>query len=102
MESASVKINSVQTLREKILQRRNQMLVHSCIYYRLNTELISDHQWQTWANELRDLQALFGYQMGYYDEEFKDWDGSTGYHLPNGEPAIVARAIRLLTYAGLF
>ena len=32
------------------------MLIHSCIYYELNESIISDHQWQAWADELQKLQ----------------------------------------------
>ena len=41
---------------EKIQQRRYQMLIHSCLYYHLNQNVISDKQWDAWARELRDLQ----------------------------------------------
>lgn len=88
-------ITPVQTVGERIKQRRYQILVHSYLYYELDDPIISDHQWQLWANELRDLQAVYGYQIGFYDNEFKDWTGATGYHLP--KPAhIQTKARRLL------
>lgn len=71
-------------LAEKIQQRRYQMLIHSCIYYRLNRNLISDRQWDIWAKELRDLQNQYpdiSRQVTLY-EYFKDWDASTGAFLP--------------------
>ena len=37
---------------------RRLMLVHSCIYYELNTNVVSDHKWQEWANELTSLQKI--------------------------------------------
>lgn len=89
-------INNIQTVAEKIKQRRSQVLVHSCIYYRMGSHVVSDEQWQKWANDLRDTQNLFGYQIGFYDEVFKDWDGSTGYHLPLSDPWVVHRAQQLL------
>lgn len=58
------------------------MLVHSYIYYCLFDSLISDDQWQEWANELKELQDTHGWKINFYDEEFKDWKGDTGYHLP--------------------
>jgi hypothetical protein len=79
---------------EKIQQRRYQMLVHSCLYYRLNQNIISDKQWDAWARELRDLQNQFpeiSKQVTLY-EYFKDWDASTGAFLPITESWIVMKA----------
>ena len=39
---------------EKIQQRRLQLLIHSCIYYEFNQNLISDKQWDEWAKELKN------------------------------------------------
>ena len=72
----------LQTPSEKIKQRRSQMLIHSYLYYHLDTSIISDDQWQQWANELHDLQKLYPDPIGFYDNVFQDWDGSTGMHLP--------------------
>ena len=67
-----------------IKRRRGQMLVHSYFYYVKDDPIISDDQWQAWADELTQLQndnpKLC--KTGYYDKEFFDWDGSTGMHLP--------------------
>lgn len=41
---------------ELIQRRRLQMLVHSYIYYELDTNIIDDSTWSKWAVELRDLQ----------------------------------------------
>ncbi len=66
---------------ELIHRRRCQLTVHSYIYYQLNDNLISDHQWQAWADELVILQAKYPEHTDPYDKDFKDWDGSTGFHL---------------------
>lgn len=79
---------------EKIQQRRYQMLVHSCLYYHLNQNIISDKQWDAWARELRDLQNQYpeiSKQVTLY-EYFKDWDASTGAFLPITESWIVMKA----------
>ena len=79
---------------EKIQQRRYQMLVHSCLYYHLNNNIISDKQWDEWARELRDLQNQYpeiSKQVTLY-EYFKDWDASTGAFLPITESWIVMKA----------
>jgi len=70
------------TLLERIRKYRLNMLVHSYLYYHLDIALISDNKWQQWANELTTLQAEHGTVFGVYDDVFKDWDGSTGMHLP--------------------
>ena len=93
------KINPIQTVAERIRQRRAQMLVHSYIYYALDNSIVSDDTWQAWANELRDLQAAYGWQIGYYDEAFRDWIGATGHDLPRDE-WVQNKARRLLQYRG--
>lgn len=72
----------VQPVKDRIKQLRLNMLVHSFIYYELNDSLISDHEWQRRADELTRMQAQHGTKFDCYDDAFKDWDGSTGYHLP--------------------
>ena len=71
----------IPPLIDKIRQRRTQMMVHSYLYYILDSPIISDDTWQYWADELVTLQKQKK-EIGFYDEEFVDWDGSTGMHLP--------------------
>lgn len=83
---------------EKIQQRRYQMLIHSCLYYHLNQNIISDKQWDEWARELRDLQNKYpdiSSKVTLY-EEFKDWDASTGAFLPVTESWVVGIAKRFM------
>ena len=87
-------VNEVQTLSEKIRQRRIQMLVHSYLYYVLDENVISDGKWQEWADELTELQKQKK-TIGFYDKEFSDWTGATGTHLPF-EPWVIQRAKALL------
>ena len=47
------------TIKEKIRQRRRQMLVHSYIYYELDDNIVSDAQWAKWAKELEQLQKNY-------------------------------------------
>ncbi len=69
---------------EIIRQRRHQMIVHSYLYYVKDSPVIDDGKWQQWADELTDLQTKYpdACKLGFYDEAFADWDGSTGCHLP--------------------
>jgi hypothetical protein len=88
------KVNDIQTLSEKIRQRRHQMLVHSYLYYVMDENIVDDDKWQQWANELVELQKQEKV-IGFYDEVFADWDGSTGCHLPQ-DPWIIKRCKWLL------
>ena len=76
-----------QTIKEKIRQRRRQMLVHSYIYYELNQNIVSDHKWAEWAKELQELQQKYPKESAEVEdyEQFKDWDGSSGAFLKFGE-----------------
>lgn len=83
-------VNAVQTLSEKIRQRRTQMLVHSYLYYEMDENVIDDHKWQEWADELVELHtAWFRFNapkpIGFYDEAFADWTGASGAFLPFDE-----------------
>jgi hypothetical protein len=68
-----------------ILRRRKQMLVHSCIYYRFGTSIISDKQFDEWAYQLVALQQQYPEIAGQVEfaKEFTDFDGTTGFHLPS-------------------
>lgn len=81
---------------ELILRRRMQMLVHSYIYYKMDMNLISDREFDMWGKELVRLQADYPEIANQveYAEAFKDWDASTGFHLPANEQ-IVRIACRL-------
>lgn len=73
-----------QEIMDKIKQRRLQILVNSVIYYRMDTVLVDDKQFDKWAYELRDIQKKYPEEskaVKYY-EFFKDWDGTTGFDLP--------------------
>lgn len=65
---------------EKIQQRRLQILVHSYLYYKMDKPVISDAQWDKWARELVEYQKQHPdiAEQVIYDDEFSDWDGSTG------------------------
>ena len=89
-----------ETAAEFIHRRRLQITVHSCIYYRLDDNIISDHQWAEWAKELVAAQEAFPEiaEKQLWAKEFADFDGSTGFNLPHSEPGVVRLAQRLLRY----
>lgn len=80
-------VRKPMTIKEKIKQRRRQMLVHSYIYYELNQNIVSDHKWAQWAKELAQLQKDYPKESAEVEEyeQFKDWDGSSGAFLKFGE-----------------
>ena len=83
---------------EKIQQRRLQMLVHSCIYYEMDRNVISDRTWDCWARELRSLQINhpeISKKVIWY-EAFKDWDASSGAFLPLKDEWVVRKAQQIL------
>ena len=93
---------SNEQIAELIKRRRLQLLIHSCIYYRLNDNIISDHKFDRLAKELVELQEKYpeiSKQVEWYDA-FKDWDGSTGAFLPLGDPWVISKAKYLLSIQG--
>ena len=95
-------LNDVQTVTEKIKQRRYQMLVHSYLYYQLGDTVIDDYTFDRWAKELVQLQERYpneSKEADYY-EEFKDFDGSSGFDLPYNMPNIQITSRLLLKNRG--
>lgn len=85
-----------------IQRRRLQMLVHSCIYYKMDQNIISDAQWSRWGTELADLQNRYPEisKQVRWAEAFEDWDGSSGAFLPLDDPWVVNKAQQLLHHQG--
>ncbi|OMI07677.1 hypothetical protein BVL54_19830 [Bacillus paralicheniformis] len=87
-------------VKELIYRRRRQILVHSFLYYQLNTNVIDDHKFDRWSRELAELQDKYPEESkaaGYY-EGFKDFDGSSGYDLPYATPEIQNAGYSVLDY----
>lgn len=81
LELSSPSLN--EEIIRKITRRRRQLMVHSAIYYRLGTSLIEDSTFDKWAYELADMQKQYPQESLKADlyDDFKDWDGTTGYNL---------------------
>lgn len=82
-----------------------QMIVHSYLYYVMDTNIVDDDTWQRWANELVSLQSRWQElamtkKIDFYDDVFADWNGSTGMHLPK-EDWIKKRCKKLLTQTAI-
>jgi hypothetical protein len=82
---------------ELIKRRRLQMLVHSCLYYCLNENIWDDH---TFDKNAKELAVLLKEDPDVYsdrfDEYFKGWDGSSGFHLPHRDSWVLSAAQNLL------
>jgi hypothetical protein len=82
-----------------IKRRRLQLLIHSCIYYGMDQNLIDDSTFDKWSDELVKLQAEYpevSKQVEWYDA-FKDWDGSTGAFLPLNDTWVISKAKYLVS-----
>lgn len=95
LSQVNIETDEIRTL---ILRRRLQILVHSCIYYVFNENIVSDSTWSGWARELTDLQERYPSIASRVDYavEFRGFDGSTGFDLPTRNPEIMAKAQYLL------
>ena len=85
---------------EIIGRRRRQILIHSVIYYRFNTNIIPDHMYDDWCAELAKIQDENpeAASVAVYADEFEGFDGSTGFDLPLHYEEIVSRAAHLIGY----
>lgn len=85
-----------------IYRRRQQILIHSVLYYRMNENLIDDATWSKWALELEDLQNKYPEiaEKVPLHEEFKNFDHSTGSDLPLDNPWAINKAKYLLKQRG--
>lgn len=84
-----------------IKRRWLQIWVHSFIYYKMGTSIISDIMWDKWAKELVDLKAKYPNEakaIKHYDI-FADFDGSTGFIIAHkATPNLIKKAKQLLMY----
>ena len=85
-------------IKSKIRQRRAQMLVHSCLYYDMDTSTVSDDVWQKWADELTKLQTENPdcCKIKFYDKEFAVWTGDSGAFLPIRTKKVREMTLRFL------
>lgn len=87
-----------EQIAELISRRRRQLIVHSVIYYRMNDNIIDDSTWSEWAMELVELQHRYPEIAANcpFSDDFKGFDGSTGFNLPLDDPWAVDLATRLV------
>lgn len=93
---------NIDEIKSKMLRRRKQILVHSCLYYQFNTNLIEDWQYDKIARRLAELQLAYpdiSNNLGYHDKEFKGFGEDhcySGFNLPRSSPEVVAVAQGLI------
>ena len=87
------------TIAEKIKRRRLQILVHSCLYYVLDNNIISDHTYDEWAKELEQLMKDHPEEYSdRFDTAFSKWDSASGFDLPLRDPWVLRTAQSLLKH----
>ena len=88
---------------EKIQQRRLQILVHSYLYYQVDTNIVDDNTWATWGKELVSLQEQYPEiaKRVIYHKEFANFDPSTGQGLPYNDKRIVHIAKKIRQHQNL-
>lgn len=76
-------ININTTILELINRRRRQIVVHSYLYYKGNTSLITDYQFDLWCKELVELHKNHPRETekAVFPEAFAGWEGFSGYDL---------------------
>ncbi|RPK19969.1 DNA ligase LigA-related protein [Paenibacillus xylanexedens] len=91
-------------VRELIKRRRNQVLIHSIIYYRYGTSVIDDKKFDEWAYQLAALQLQYPEisEQCPYAQEFKGFDGTTGYHLPMYDSGLLSKALYIIQISQQF
>lgn len=72
--------------KSNIERLQRQLIVHSFIYYRYNTSIWTDDKFDKAAYLLVDVKHTAAFKKSKFYGLFKDFDGSTGYHLLKAKP----------------
>lgn len=85
-----------------INRRERQILVHSCIYYELDQNIISDYDFDLWSKELVGLMESYPneFKASEYFGEFKEFTGASGAFL--NYRLVHDKALQLLKLAKKF
>lgn len=69
-----------ETVRSRMDRLRRQVEIHSIIYYKFDTNIVSDKQFDDWCQELVALQSANpeAAKEGYKADKFADFTGDTG------------------------
>lgn len=69
----------------RLMMLRRSLLLHAYLYYALGESLINDFEWDRRGQEHLELQKEHGWNIGFYDEIFKHYEGQSGYWFPTNE-----------------
>ena len=89
-------------IKADILRKRQQILVHSCLYYRFDTNLIEDYQYDRIGKSLAELQIKYPELSKEVEYKYKAFETfgqegwCSGYKLPTSDPDVVRKAKRLM------
>lgn len=66
-----------------INKRRRQILIHSYLYYKQDTNLINDFTFDKWCKELVTLHKQHPNEskQAVFPDAFKNWEGFSGFDL---------------------
>jgi hypothetical protein len=87
------------TAEERIHHLRRIVLLHSILYYKMDSSIVTDAQFDAWARELAHAQRdnpKASQRVHYHREAFADFTGATGFHLPLDDERANNRAQRTL------
>ena len=94
----------MNNIKAKMQQRIRQILVHSCIYYEYDMNIVDDSTYDRWGNELVELikkypqhlkELEFGMKFTHYVEM------PSGFNLSYRHPDIMRKAQYLLKLRNL-
>lgn len=87
---------------ELINRRERQVLIHANLYYRQNTNIISDFTYDKWSHELVELiqEHPNEFRKSAWYSSFMDFDGNTGMDLPIADYWVESTASHLLEIQG--
>ena len=94
-----------QEIIDLINRRENQVLIHSCIYYKFNDNLIEDWQYDNIGKDLIELAHKYQneFKASYHYNDFIEYvnsDTPSGFNLPYSTVETVSKAMLLLRLYG--
>ena len=94
-----------QEIIDLINRRENQILLHSCIYYKFNDNLIEDWQYDSIGKDLLELAKDYPdeFEASYHYEDFIDYVNSetpSGFNHRYSTVENVSKAMHLLQLYG--
>ena len=97
-------MSSEEKTKELMQRRIRQILVHSCIYYEFDMNIVPDHEYDRFGKEL--IELIKKYPQYLKELEFgidfiKYVDMPSGFNLPYRHPDIMRKAQQLLNIRGM-